>query len=298
MCEALENYYKGRVTTCHNTIKCLIKECEDNELALSDLKHSRAFHGDRGSEIQFFRARLSDEITIFSPQDMLHIPFDQRSKSGSYRFSIPGVISLYLANTSYGCWIELGRPSEKEFNVSPIVLDGEQRIFNLAVMSRDCSQLDDGDEKRVHCWIRLLILMIATSYRVEEKDRSFKSEYLISQSIMLACKELGYDGVAYYSKRVDNELFSFAAINLALFVEYQPDQKYGSICQHLKVDESLNYEFYKQLKSSATFRDYPLRVVRTPMITNIGNFHRQYSYRETAFYYFDMYLFSRWDDKG
>ena len=297
VCKALDSYYKGKITSYHSIIKSLVQCCEDDELALSYLNHSRAFQGDHGSEIQFFRARLNHEITIFPPQEMVHIPFDKRSKSGNYRFSIPGVISSYLANSSYGCWIELGRPPEQEFNVSPIVLDDEQKIFNLAVMSRDCSQLDDGDEKRVHCWIKLLILMIATSYRVDEKDRTFKSEYIISQSIMLACKELNYDGVAYYSKRVDNELFSLAAINLALFAEYQPDQKYGSICQHLKVDESLNFQFFKQLSQSVTFKEYPLRVVRTPLITNIGSFHRQYSYRETAFYFFDRYLFSRWDDK-
>ena len=87
-------------------------------------------------------------------------------------------------------------------------------------MSRDCSQLDDGDEKRVHCWIKLLVLMIATSYKIADPNRVFRSEYIISQSIMLACKRLGYDGVAYFSKRVESELFAVNAINLALFAEY------------------------------------------------------------------------------
>lgn len=59
------------------------------------------------------------------------------------------------------------------------------------------------------------MLDIATSYRVKEVNRTFKSEYIISQSIMMACKKLGYSGVAYYSKRVDDIAFARCAINLA-----------------------------------------------------------------------------------
>ena len=44
-------------------------------------------------------------------------------KTGSYRFSIPGITSLYLGNTSYACWIEMGRSAEHDFNVSSVVLD-------------------------------------------------------------------------------------------------------------------------------------------------------------------------------
>ena len=47
---------------------------------------------------------------------------------------------------------------------------------------------------------------------------------------MMACKNLGYDGVAYYSKRVSDEVFSLCAINLALFVNYD-DEGYSEISQ-------------------------------------------------------------------
>ena len=50
--------------------------------------------------------------------------------------------------------------------------------------------------------------------QIKEGGRTFKSEYIISQSIMMACKRLGYDGVAYYSKRVYDEIFARCAINL------------------------------------------------------------------------------------
>ena len=80
---------------------------------------------------------------------MIHLPNSLRAKSGNYRFSIPGNPSMYLANSSYGCWIETGCPAEIDFNVSPILLEGNQKIFNLAVSIRDFSCLNEFEKDRV-----------------------------------------------------------------------------------------------------------------------------------------------------
>ncbi len=60
---------------------------------------------------------------------------------------------------------------------------------------------------------------------------------------MMACKKLGYDGVAYYSKRVYDELFARCAINLALFVDYKGD--YLELIKHMKMDDAFNFGLYK-----------------------------------------------------
>ena len=135
---------------------------------------------------------------------------------------------------------------------------------------------------------------IATSYRINEPGRTFKSEYVISQSIMMACKKQGYDGVAYYSKRVSDELFALCAINLALFVDYTGE--YSKIVKHMKMDDAFNYGLYEHLNSTLTYRAYELRSTRTLYITNIGCFDRQYPYRETKFSKFDEFLFTTWRD--
>ncbi len=175
------------------------------------------------------------------------------------------------------------------------MVDGEQKIFNLAVKSGDISGLRIED---IHSFIKLLVLMIATSYRIAEEDRVFKSEYIISQGIMLACKKLRYDGVAYFSKRIDDEIFALTAINLVLFADYKKNEEYAEICRHLKVDESLNYQFFKQLTPAAKYKTYDLRAARNEYITNIGNRNYNYDYRETEFYEFDAYLFGRWENKN
>lgn len=295
--ESIRKYYAGKISTSHIIIKNLIKEILENSLAVNDVYNSKAFPG-ISREIQFFRARTSDKVVGFKAKDMLHIPFSKRGKTGNYRFSIPGIPSLYLGNTTYACWVELGCPSEHDFYVSPTLLDGTQKLLNLAVMTMKQWGLHDNNAEYVRCWLKLIMLMISTSYVVEEENRIFKSEYIVSQSIMLGCKELGLDGVAYYSKRVNDEMFANAAINVALFTKYKKGQDYSNICEHIKIDAAYNYAAYKQLGQidrTPPYMDY--RVLQSGEVTNIGDYRRQFSYSDTGFCAFDKFLFATWKDK-
>ena len=294
--EALKCYYRADIARCNTIVRNLIKDIGENPVAVSSLNESYAFPGAKGTEIQFFRCRMGNPSNAYLAKDMLHLPLKLRAKSGNYRFSIPGNPSLYLANSSYGCWIETGFPPVNDFNVSPVILDGKQKILNLAVSIKDLSALREAnfEKNRVHCWLKLYMLAIATSYRINEIGRTFKSEYIISQSIMMACKKQRYDGVAYYSKRVSDELFALCAINLALFVDYKGE--YSEIIKHMKMDDAFNYGLYERLNSSLTYRSYELRLMRTLYITNIGSIDRQYPYRETRFCKFDEFLFASWRD--
>lgn len=294
--EALELFYSGNICAAHETIKKLVTQCDSAPLAVAPVNSSSVFPGAAGSELQLFHARIGDPRG-FKANEMLHLPYSKRGLSGAYRFSIPGLPSYYLANSSYGCWLELGQPAERELNVSPVLLDGTQKVFNLAVMSRDVHLLNELNLNEVHAWLKLMTLMIATSYVVEEKNRTFKSEYLISQSIMLACKDIGLDGVAYFSKRVTDEVFARAAVNLALFTNYEPGKSHGDVCRHLKVGDSFNYMMFRQLGAMNEYEEYELRCLRTGLITNIGTYERQRSYHETDFCAFDRFLFCEWKNK-
>lgn len=294
--ESMRCYYKADLEKSSIIIRNLIKDIGEEPFAVNTLANSAAFPGMHDEELQFFRCRLGNPSSAFKAQDMLHLPAKMRAKSGNYRFSIPGNPSLYLSNSSYGCWIETGFPPENDFNVAPVLMDGKQKIFNLAIAIRDFTKLNEFEENRVHCWLKLFMLTIATSYKIMEAGRSFKSEYVISQAVMMACKRLGYDGVAYYSKRVSDEIFSRCAINLALFVNYEGE--YSEIVKHMKLDDAFNYAVYKQLMPSLKQKDYELRSVRTGFITNIGSYDRQYPYRETEFMGFDRFLFATWQDKN
>lgn len=292
--EVIRLYYKGRISSAQNKIKHLVKECLKDPLAVNFVEKSWAFPGVLSITPQFFHARIGTPRG-YKAKEMLHIPYSMRSKTGNYRFSLPGVPSYYLANSSYCCWLEMGMPPEHEFNVSPVLLDGSQKILNLAVNIRDVHHLNEFEPWRTHTWIKLLMLMMASSYRVEEINRTFKSEYVIPQCIMLACKELGLDGIAYYSCQVEDHIFAQSAINLALFAsEERIGSKYSDICNHIKVGDAFNYFIFQQLGPNQWDTKYELRWMKTGLINNIGSYDNQYEYAVTDFCKFDMFLFNGW----
>lgn len=134
---ALNDYYKGNIYQAQETIDNLVKGCLNSKIAVSHINDIIAFGGNTSTEVQFFRARLNNAVKDFPAEEMLHIPFDMRERVKSERFSVPGLPCLYLGNTSYACWIEMGKPADYQFNVSPVRLDNSQNIFNLAVSVRD-----------------------------------------------------------------------------------------------------------------------------------------------------------------
>ena len=233
---------------------------------------------------------------------MLHIPFINRSIVKSERFSIPGLPSLYLGNTSYVCWLEMGRPADFRFNVSPVLLDNSQKIFNLTVTLQNFYNAIDLEvsnkeiEQKLSKLMKIYLLNYATSFNVSEQNRNFKSEYIISQMIMLACKNKGLNGITYHSKKVSHDIFaSILGVNLVLFADYNGERDYSSICDHIENGDSFNYSMFKQLLPSLNYKDYCLRIDASAYIKNIGTFTRQFPYRETQFYMFDKYLFANWD---
>ena len=295
--ECIRDYYSGKLASFHQKIEILVKRIIHDELAVDKIENSYAFMGPHDCEIQFFRGRISPTSMPYRKEEMLYLKKELRVFSDTYRFSIPGVPCFYLGNSSYACWLELGLPSDHDFVGSPVLHVGSQRILNLAVMIRDLRHLGSLKPERIHCWLKLLILMIATSYRIKETNRKFKSEYIVSQSIMLACNNLGLDGVAYYSKQVDDEMFSMAAINVALFVKYKSiNSKKSLLDDHIKIDDSFNYQLFRQLEWSPDY-NYDLRCLKIPMSNKIGNYRRQYDYADTSFCKFDQFLYSGWKDK-
>ena len=65
---------------------------------------------------------------------------------------------------------------------------------------------------------------------------------------MLACKNLGLDGVAYFSNQVEYQDFAWSAINVALFAaEERFGSTYSDMCKHIKVGDAFNYFMFQQL---------------------------------------------------
>ena len=302
---SIELYYQGNLVDAQLIVNEMITEFGDTAPAVTDINSSIAFPGGGPdySEVQFFRARLSENVVEFSANEMLHIPFNMRHIVKSERFSIPGLPCLYLGNSSYVCWVEMGCPADHRFNVAPVILDNSQKVLNLTVtisslyaFKEEVHNMSEGEaEKQVIDLLRLMILTFCTSYKVTEGSRNFKSEYIMPQMIMLACKSSNLDGITYYSKQIPYESFACTVgVNLVLFATYNGEELLSSICDHLDIGTAFNFAMFKQLLPCQMYKEYNLRIMSSPYINNVGTQSHWFPYRETQFFEFDKYLFANW----
>ena len=97
------------------------------------------------------------------------------------------------------------------------------------------------------------ILSQVTSFVVKEERRNFKSEYIISQLITLACKSNNFAGISYISKRVSsNEFGHNICMNLALFIPYEQGVRYSqSMVSEMKIGNPVNYAYFNKLKRAS-----------------------------------------------
>lgn len=296
----LTKYYEGKIVDAYNIIDNLIKEYKNNSIIFSKLSKSYSFNyyvieNKKWYEFIFFRARVGNIENENKENALMHTPFDMISKIGSNRFSIPGQPCLYLGSTSYACWIEMDKPSDKDFNAGCVLLNKDYEILNLSTDIRvflgAVSVLKKDSDKQM--MFKSYLLSQVTSFRIIEEKRNFKSEYIISQLITLACKSNGIEGISYISKRVSSNVFGHdICMNLALFVPYEHGEKYASIMKtEMKIGYPVNYAYFEKLKRaplclSIERFDYE----NSPYPTNIGDFENQTPYTETHFYDFDKYL--------
>jgi hypothetical protein len=217
---AIEQYYLGYPSEAFKNLSIGIYKVE---------KYLHSFYrlGLSERETAFYRMRITKELGL-KPKDMFHIPFKDRKKVKSYRFSIPGFPCLYLGGSLYVCWEELRRPEDpKEVQISRVdlkyndikMLDLSIRPPTLCSLIRKENWVAYTDDKRANLLtgvINYLIiwpLILATSFKVKTdnpKD-SFKPEYIIPQLLLQWVRLYNnFDGICYFSTRIDLNKYPLA----------------------------------------------------------------------------------------
>lgn len=331
--KSVEDYYNADISEAKSNILKLLEKYTLKDFILSDLNKSYAFRGispfsdlldEKKDEyindydnknnypLSFFKARLSN--STLKKQDMLHIPFCNRELVSTQRFSIPGVPCLYLGTTSYVCWLEMDRPQDNVFNVSSFELPKGLKILNLVIdqelinnQAKNSKRFEG--EKRVkniellQYMIEIMPLVYATSFTIKNRERKFKSEYIVSQLIMQCLSELKIDGIAYVSKKVKNSKIAFPQyINLAIpmkinkkFEFHHERDYYADICKAILLTEPVNLsEFIKMDESrNSHFRKSYINKCFYESINSEGLIIlgcRKIEYRWTKFADFDDYI--------
>lgn len=264
-------------------------------------------------ELTFYRARR-DYFLDF--KEMYHIPLDKRDLVGTERFSVPGIPCLYMGTSVYDVWLEMGRPAYSDFNVSAIKLNESGKmlqVLNLTatpyllygintIMNNDA--VSDKNLSLIKSLLRIYPLVIATSIRNKYPRGKFRSDYIISHLIMMCIKDLGIDGVAYLSKRIEGYGEDYAMpqlVNIALpaFDISELNKKYGVICEKIEITKPANYEEFLSLELGAgdlRKASYFAKTFIEPGAHNISNAirvsGRRVDYHDTGFYRFENHLCS------
>lgn len=327
--ESLRLYLNAQVDKAKDNILKILQKYIGNEFIVSELDRNYAFRGTapfkelryEGMDdfyntmnkypLSFFKARVSDDI--LESKDMLHIPFDKRELVTTQRFSISGVPCLYLGATSYVCWLEMGKPNDYSFfvskyeipsNIKILNLVSNQHIINGQISScRICSNENKTyNIQLLKALIEFFPLICATSYSISQKNRIFKSEYIISQLIMQCLKELNIDGIAYMSKKVKSMFEGYPhCVNLAIpmigntFTAFNNEQdKYSELCRYIKLTEPVNISEHMKIERPYLYTTKNKSFVNTCYsdgpFAKINFAGQQIFYSECYFSEFDNYL--------
>lgn len=239
--KSIDNYYNADFSSAKNNIMNILKKYEkNNNFIVSNINNSYAFRGlepfpelkllsenkvksnnKQEYPLNFFKARDCDNNLFF--KDMLHIPLNLREKASTNRFSMPGIPCIYLATTSYCCWLELDMPNKNNFYVSSLKIPTDLKVLNLCISQRLINGFSIYDNENQLDLLKQIIviwpLVCASSFNIVQKNRDFKSEYIISQLIMQCALEMGIDSIAYLSKKISDYHSYPQCVNLAIPVK-------------------------------------------------------------------------------
>lgn len=314
---ALDNYYNGYTVTATEKLVSIISGCEDNPFLVSTLTNNYAFRGLAPKELRlsddpaydkmmqeelyFFKARISENS--LTREDMLHIPYDKRSIISTQRFSIPGVPCMYFSTTSFGCWLELSMPEKEYFYCSAYKLPSKWKILNLCIhhsvlqnaMNTLMGQPFNEEEALI-----VFPFVIATSFRILERNRTFRSEYIISQLLMQAAKIIGLDGIAYSSKRITALEAYPQCVNLAVICDKSTENKiaeYSHKCKEIQLTEPELFSDFNSYKfNNGKIQDKTLVIKHyknNKGHQNIYIMDNAIKYHESKFALYDEYLVSQ-----
>ena len=171
---------------------------------------------DLPSETYLFRARSTSMYHTLARHEMFHIPFNKRYLVGNQRYSISGIPCLYLGQSTYICWEELGHPNPYTCNFIGVKTISEQKVLDMTI-----PQAFEGVNISI-------IPTILSCILYSRKDRVFKQEYILPQLIMQALlqKRKNIIGIKYHSTSLFYTDFPFVSDEKTLKSDIEKHNNY------------------------------------------------------------------------
>ena len=192
VCDSIiDAYHYASIGDRGAAVDCLYKEFFEKDIFLSNFysvvnddnnrikkarKKIELREDERSQDVCLYRMRANDKYFIYNNSEISHIPFDLAHLTSNERYSICGLPCLYLASSSYNCWLELSTPQIETANIALFKPDLDVKFLDLCFPNFD----DDYDEKR----IKLLPLVEVCDMSVKYPDANYKYEYTIPQLVL------------------------------------------------------------------------------------------------------------------
>lgn len=281
----IQQYLNGNISVAKTLIQSILERYLDEPFFVSEFDKSYAFRGlaplkqqqkkfgynveykeryQKMNEIpiSLFRARKSDKK--LSSIDMLHIPYDMREKVSTQRYSMPGIPCFYFSTTTLGVYLELGKVSFDSLYLSSYkVKSDKMKLLNLCIFQdtingASSGYLEDYEVTHVCNLLEIFPLIIASSFVVNNNsERSFKTEYLIPQLIMMAINEMGIEAIAYLSVHMKTPYSYPHCVNIAMLMKTNlTDSRYSESLKYFKLTDPIKFENALSLRSVNLERSY------------------------------------------
>lgn len=196
--KTVDTYYKGESSKAYEILKKALNE--------SNITGYLDKENELSSGSSMFRIRKCTDNYPLTKEELFHIPFQHRSRVNTQRYSIPGLPSLYLANSIYVAWEELKRPGFNEIHATRLVNNHPLTLLDLTsdIFARNGDLVDNVS----HGWHLLYKVMVwpliaACSIKVQNRNDPFKPEYIIPQLLLQWVNKSAVFGIKYSSTHVD-----------------------------------------------------------------------------------------------
>lgn len=202
---SLEAYYEGLPSKAFQILQNVFLQNDRHFIVMLPQIEAKTMKG--------FRVRKGSHYNKIT--DLFHVPFELRHKCSSYRFSILGFPSLYMAESLPTALSEVRAKPNDDFCITQYEYNGEIALIDLAIIPRKMQLWE------IYSQLMFYPLIAACGLKVKNEDSPFKPEYVIPQLFFQIVKMdmPEFAGVSYISTRSSKPDFTdMRQRNYVLFV--------------------------------------------------------------------------------
>ena len=248
--KACKSYLSGNTKISLNSAVKILEKLEERILEVP-------------MNMDLFRARETSLYHSLNRNEMFHIPYNKRFLVGNQRYSISGIPCLYLGESTYICWEELGRPNPYTCNFVGIKNQRALKLLDMTIPHQS-----SPDPKMIP-----VIPIILSCCLYSRKNRVFKQEYILPQLIMqaiIARKERIW-GIRYQSTSLFYSDFPFVSDSNTLESDILKHNNYVFPAIGAENNDSLSEELVDIFYMTSTFSIWLQQLVDSKEYTSVAS---------------------------